>query len=154
MPWPLLPEPLLTYVLHPSSSQKRPCRLEGTSRFSRPLRSPQLLLLVVPLGRLRPRRDLSKVTKGSHGLCLPLAHLLSKPTAARKLWEPWGGEEGSCRVRSKGGFPSSPTSPLTPQPVAPPNRQPKPYTSRKSKTRHLLTACHSTIKCLPFPLLS
>ena len=39
------------------------------------------------------------------------------PTAARKPWEPWGGEEGSCRVRSKGGFPSSP---LTPQPVARP----------------------------------
>lgn len=71
-------------------------------------------------GRLRLRRDLAKVTQGSHGLCLPLAHLLSTPTAARKPWEPWGGEEGSCRVRSKGGFPSSPTSPLTPQPVARP----------------------------------
>lgn len=120
MPWPLFPEPLVTYVLRPSLSQKRPCRLKGTSGFSRPLHFLQLLLLVVPLVRLRLRRDLSKVTQGSHGLCLPLAHLLSTPTAARKPWEPWGGEEGSCRVRSKGGFPSSPTSPLTPQPVARP----------------------------------
>lgn len=117
VPWALLPEPLVTYVLSPSSFQKRPCRLKGTLRFSRPLHSLRLLLFVVPLRRLRLRRHLSKVTQGSHGLCLPLAHLLSTPTAARKPWEPWGGEEGSCRVRSKGGFPSSP---LTPQPVARP----------------------------------